>query len=102
MHAANISFVLFTSTKVMCCVQCQAAAQLLHKHRHAPRQGRNTATPQRRQVPMSMAKRLAFSKLRNISSGGRVMLLSMVWLLVLLSTRPHSAMVGDDLTLRTA
>lgn len=28
--------------------------------------------------PMSMAKRLAFSRLRNISSGGRVMLLSML------------------------
>jgi len=52
---------------------------------------------------MSMANRFAFSKLRNISSGGRVMLLSMVCPLVLLWIPPQSAMVaasGNGLILR--
>ena len=47
--------------------------------------------PKGRPVPMSMANRFAFSKLRNISSGGSVMLLSKLWLLF--STRSSSAMV---------
>lgn len=49
-----------------------------------------------RRVPMSMANRLAFSRFRNISSGGSVMLLSMAWPLALLSRPTHSAMVNQD------
>lgn len=44
-------------------------------------------------LPMSMANRFAFAKLRKISSGGRVMLLSMVCPLELPSSRTPSAIV---------
>lgn len=42
-----------------------------HKEKHSFRQSSLS-------LPMSMANRFAFAKLRKISSGGRVMLLSMV------------------------
>lgn len=42
-------------------------------------------------IPISIANLLAFSKLRKISSGGSVMLLSMLWEPV--SAPPHSAIL---------
>lgn len=48
------------------------------------------ASPRR---PMSMAKRLAFSRLRKISSGGSVMLLSRLSPLLPLPLAPHSAIL---------
>lgn len=55
-----------------------------------PRRPAPCASPRR---PMSMAKRLAFSRLRKISSGGSVMLLSRLSPLLPLPLAPHSAIL---------
>lgn len=51
-------------------------------------------SPRRPRLPMSMAKRLAFSRLRKISSGGSVMLLSRLSPLLPLPLAPHSAILN--------
>lgn len=55
---------------------------------------RRPAPRARPRLPMSMAKRLAFSRLRKISSGGSVMLLSRLSPLLPLPLTPHSAILN--------
>ena len=66
-------------------------AGLAARARARPRRPAPLARPRR---PMSMAKRLAFSRLRKISSGGSVMLLSRLSPLLPLPLAPHSAILN--------